>query len=268
MTTQEQTSEIKINTDFDSAENLDQITQFEAQQKILFLPLWCEGKMLLSPVQSWITIDNSWNVPLCDQNEARSCLISAQRALQDWNIKSPNERLNYLIKWIDLLNKDLYLQHFETNFFNEPQRKHLLKTFIESIRQQINFYLNSANNSSQSNLEFLFLLVNNADYELGEEQFFQDFAKKFVSQVFIAGKTLVIKPSPNLSPLMLALAELTSRIQPKLPDGVINVLHGKGEIIKTIYQNSDSEQVIRSMLLDFVTNKSLEQSYLTLINKV
>ena len=29
----------KINTDFDSAESLDQITQFEPQQKILFLPL-------------------------------------------------------------------------------------------------------------------------------------------------------------------------------------------------------------------------------------
>ena len=48
----------KINTDFDSAENLDQITQFEPQQKILFLPLWCDGKMLLSPVQSWETIEN------------------------------------------------------------------------------------------------------------------------------------------------------------------------------------------------------------------
>ena len=62
----------KINTDFDSAENLDQITQFEPQQKILFLPLWCDGKMLLSPVQSWETIENRWNVPLCDQNETKN----------------------------------------------------------------------------------------------------------------------------------------------------------------------------------------------------
>lgn len=261
----------KINTDFDSAENLDQITQFEPQQKILFLPLWCDGKMLLSPVQSWETIDNRWNVPLCDQNETKNCLISAQKNLSTWNNKSPKERLNYLSKWLDLLETDLYLQHFENNFFVEPQRKHLLKNFIKNVHQQINLYSNYQDEEYNKNCEICFLLLNNADYEDGEEQFFYHFAKIFVSQGFVAGKTLIINPSPNLSPLMLALMELTSRTQAKFPDGVVNVLHGKSEILKGIHENFDEIKAKTTenikLQFDCVANEAIKQNYLKLINK-
>lgn len=226
---------MKINTDFDSAENLDQITQFQPQQNILSLPLWCDGKMLLSPVQSWEIVDNRWNVPLCDQNETKNCLISAQKNLSSWNKKSPTERLDYLKKWLDLLATDLYLQHFENNFFVEPQRKNLLKIFIENIQKQINLYNSKIPENAEENI--CFLLLNNSNYESGEIQFFQDFAKEFVQQIFIAGNTLIINPTPNLSPLMLALMELTSRIQPKFPDGVVNVLHGNSKIIKEIHKS-------------------------------
>lgn len=226
---------MKINTDFDSAENLDQITQFQPQQNILSLPLWCDGKMLLSPVQSWEIVDNRWNVPLCDQNETKNCLISAQKNLSSWNKKSPTERLDYLKKWLDLLASDLYLQHFENNFFIEPQRKNLLKIFIENIQKQINLYNSKIPENAEENI--CFLLLNNSNYESGEIQFFQDFAKEFVQQIFIAGNTLIINPTPNLSPLMLALMELTSRTQPKFPDGVVNVLHGNSKIIKEIHKS-------------------------------
>ena len=261
----------KINTDFDSAENLDQITQFEPQQKILFLPLWCDGKMLLSPVQSWETIENRWNVPLCDQNETKNCLISAQKNFSVWNKKSPKERLDFLQKWLDLLSTDLYLQHFENNFFAEPQRKNLLKNFIENIQQQINLNSHKQEIAENDGENICFLIANNSNYELGEEQFFQDFAKVFVSQIFVAGKTLIINPSPNLSPLMLALMELTSRTQPKFPDGVVNVLHGKGGVIKGIHKSfaevkaAENENI--KLQFEFIANAKQKQHYLDSINK-
>ncbi len=266
----------KINTDFDTAENLAEIVQFQPQQEILALPIWCNGKMLLSPTKNWQIVENRWKIPLCDSNEAKNCLISAQQNLQTWQNLQIQQRLTFLIDIVDLLQKNLYAEHFVKNFFTEVDRKPLLNFFTERLRTKINFYLNSysnstlmpSENSSNNAKNICCLVLNNIDYQGGEQQFFSDFADIFVKEIFVLGKTLIINPSPNLSPLVLAFVELTSRIQKKFPEGVINVLHGNQQIINEIceafseFSELNSEKVLN---FRFVANQNLKQQYMQLL---
>ena len=70
---------------------------------------------------------------------------------------------------------------------------------------------------------------------------------------------------------MLALMELTSRTQPKFPDGVVNVLHGKGGVIKGIRKSfaevkaAENENI--KLQFEFIANAKQKQHYLDLINK-
>ena len=193
------------------------------------LPLWINGRAFLTLASGFVDVQHSVSAialrrtPLCGVAEVALAVEAAQGALSLWQRAAVAERIALLEKLADQLSA--YASHFSRLICEEGTQDEA-KAAAEVSASILE--LRSARAENAGSL----IAAPSVTAVIGCRQAPLLGVLKCAVPALLSGAPLVLCPAPEVPSALLALAELSTRCG--FPPGVINILYGDDDTVKTL----------------------------------